>query len=197
MMTRALKILGITLVSLIALICIVSAFLSPQSHMERSAVINTPAATIYEQVSSLKNSVKWMPWGMKDPNIKYTYAGPEVGVGAKVDWESKEVGNGSQWVIETVQDKHVKTGMKFSDFDGTYTSEINLEPVDGGTKVTWTYDGDVTGAGMASATMGKIMGTFIDGMLGADYEKGLSNLKTLAESQQQPNPAPADSTVKK
>jgi hypothetical protein len=140
-----------------------------------------------------------MPWGMKDPNIKVTYEGPESGVGAKMNWESEKVGNGSQWVIESVQDKHIKTGMQFADFDGTYSSELNLEPAEGGTKVTWTYDGDVTGSDMASAAMGKFMGMFIDGMLGADYEKGLSNLKTLAESQppQSQNPAPEDSTTKK
>jgi hypothetical protein len=32
---------------------------------------------------------------------------------------------------------------------------------------------------------------------GPDYEKGLSNLKTLAENQPHQNPAPSDSTVKK
>jgi len=45
--------------------------------------------------------------------------------------------------------------------------------------------------------MGKVMGKFMDSMLGPDYEKGLSNLKTLAESQPQQNPAPADSTTVK
>jgi len=44
--------------------------------------------------------------------------------------------------------------------------------------------------------MGKVMGKFMDSMLGPDYEKGLSNLKTLAESQPQ-NPASADSTTVK
>jgi len=84
-------------------------------------------------------------------------------------------------------------------FDGTYSGDINLEPTEGGTKVTWTYDGDVTGSGMASAAMGKIMGMFIDSVLGGDYEQGLANLKTLAESLPQPNQnmPPADSTVKK
>ncbi|MGC4020782.1 MAG: SRPBCC family protein [Cyclobacteriaceae bacterium] len=199
MMTRALKVLGITLVGLIVLIGVVSAFLSPKSHMERSAVINASAATIFEQVNTIKNTNKWQPWGMKDPNIKVSYEGPESGVGAKMSWESEKMGNGSQWIIESTQDKHVKVGMQFADFDGTYSADINLEPAESGTKVTWTYDGDVTGSGMASAAMGKIMSLFIDGMLGKDYEQGLNNLKSVAESQpqQQQNPAPADSTQKK
>src|SRR6185369_4996774 len=129
----------------------------------------------------------------KDPNTTASLEGPESGVGAKMSWQSKELGNGSQWIIESEQDKHIKFGMQFADFGGTYTADFILEPTDGGTKVTWTYDGDVSGAGMASSLMGKIMNQFMDGMLGPDYEKGLSNLKTLAESQSQQNPAPADS----
>jgi len=61
--------------------------------------------------------------GAKDTNIKYAFEGPESGVGAKVIWESKEVGNGSQWIIESVQDKHLKTGFQFADFEGAYSSE--------------------------------------------------------------------------
>jgi len=198
MMTRALKILGITLVGLIALIGIISAFLSPKSHLERSAVINAPAATIFEQINTIKNTNKWQPWGMQDPNIKVSYEGPESGVGAKMNWESEKMGNGSQWIIESTASRHVKVGMQFADFWGTYSGEINLEPAEGGTKVIWTYDGDVTGSGMASSVMGKFMGLFLDNMLGKDYEQGLSNLKTIAESapQEQPQPIPTEQPKK-
>jgi len=196
MMTRAFKILGIVLVSLVALIGIVSALLSPKSHLERSIVVNAPASTIFAQINSLKNSNKWMPWGVQDPNIKYTYEGPEEGVGSKVTWESEKMGNGSQWIIESVQDKHLKTGFQFADFEGSYSGDINLETAEGGTKVTWTYDGDVSNAGMAASVMGKFVGMFTDRMLGKDYEKGLSNLKTLAESQP-PQSTPVESAVKK
>jgi len=196
MKSKAVKIVGIVVVAIVALVAIVGAFLSPKSHMERSIVVNAQPAAVFQQINSFKNFSKWSPWMEKDPNTKTTIEGPESGVGAKMSWESKELGNGSQWIIESEENKHLKTGMSFTDFDGTYTSDINLEPAEGGTKVTWTYDGDVSGTGMASSIMGKIMGQFMDGMLGPDYEKGLSNLKTLAESQPQ-NPAPADTTVKK
>src|ERR1041385_4117446 len=106
MMTKALKILGFSLVGVIALIGILSVSLSPKQHLERTAVINASPAVVFEQVNNLKNCVKWQPWGMKDPKIKYTYEGTEAGVGAKVIWESEELGNGSQWIIESAQDKH-------------------------------------------------------------------------------------------
>jgi len=198
MMKRVLKTLGIALVGLIALIAIISAFLSPKSHMERSIVINAPASAIFAQINTLKNVNNWQPWGKQDPNIKISYEGPESGVGSKMNWESEKMGNGSQWIIESIPDKHVKTGMQFGDMGGTNSSDINLETVEGGTKVTWTYDGDVTGSGVAMAAMGKIVNLFIDGMIGKDYEAGLNNLKKLAESQpQEQTTAPADSTQQK
>lgn len=197
MMTRALKILGITVVGLVALVGIVSAFLSPKSHLERSTVINASASTIFEQVNTIKNTNQWQPWGMQDPNLKVTYEGPESGVGAKMSWVSEKLGNGSQWIIESTADKHVKVGMQFADFDGTYTGEINLEPAEGGTKVTWTYDGDVSNTGAATAVVGKFMGLFINGALGKDYEQGLNNLKSLAEknAQMHDNTAPATEQI--
>ena len=184
---KALKILGITLVGLVALIGIVSAFLSPKQHLERSIVVNAPASAVFEQINTFKNFTKWSPFAELDPNMKVTYEGPESGVGAKMSWAgNSEAGEGSQWIIESVQDKHIKTGLNFGGYDGTYSSEINLEPAEGGTKVTWTYDGDVSGTGMATSVMGKFMGLFMDGMLGPMYEKGLGKLKTVAESAPQP-----------
>ena len=195
MKSKVVRIVGIVVVGFLALIAIIGAFLSPKSHIERSIVVNARPAAIFQQINSFKNLNKWSPWMEQDPNTTATFEGPESGVGAKMSWQSKELGNGSQWIIESVENKHLKTGMSLG-MEGTYTSEINLEPVDGGTKVTWTYDGDVSNTGMATSIMGKAMGKFMDGILGPDYERGLSKLKTLAESDPQ-NPAPADSTIKK
>ncbi len=197
MKTKALKIVGIVIVGLVALIAIVAAFLSPKSHVERSIVINAQPAAIFQEINSFKNFKKWSPWAEIDPNAKYSFEGPETGVGAKMSWtsENDNVGNGAQWIIESVQDKHLKTGLQFGDMAGTYTSDINLEPAEGGTKVTWTYDGDVSEVGMTSAAMYKVVGMFMDGMIGPDYEKGLNKLKSVAESQPKTeSPAPADST---
>jgi hypothetical protein len=43
-----------------------------------------------------------------------------------------------------------------------------------GTRVVWTNSGDVAG-------LQKVMGLFIDSIVGPDYEAGLHNLKTTLE----------------
>jgi len=181
MITKILKIIGIVLVSFVALIGIVSLFLSPKSHIERSVVINAPDSIIFLQVNSLKNQNRWSPWVEKDTATQVTYEGNETGIGAKMNWKSKKLGNGSQWIVESIANKHLKSEMQFEGFGGANSSDIYLESTEGGTKVTWTYDGDVTGSGFVLVPLGKIMNLMMDGMMGPDYERGLSKLKTLTE----------------
>ena len=182
MKSKALKIVGGIIVVLVALAIIAEVSLSPKSHIERSIVVNASPAAIFPLINSLKNMNKWSPWLGKDPKSKVTFEGPDAGVGAKMKWESQQLGNGAQWILESNPDQHMKSAMDFS-MEGTYTSDIFLTPVDQGTKVTWSYDGDVTNTGIGTSLMGRVMGKFMDNMLGPDYEKGLAQLKNLAESQ--------------
>ena len=54
--------------------------------------------------------------------------------------------------------------------------EFNLEPADGGTRVTWAMRG-------ANSFLSKIIGLFMnmDTMIGTDFDDGLASLKTQAE----------------
>lgn len=62
---------------------------------------------------------------------------------------------------------------------GIYT----FSPEGSGTKVTWAFEFD-TGFN----PLLRILGKFMDGMVGKDFEKGLSKLKTILEAM------PAEST---
>ena len=188
---KALKTLGYAFAGVVAIIAIVLVLKSPQSHMQRSVVIQAPPASVYQQLISFKNFNSWSPWAKLDPNTRYTYEGPECGVGAKMSWvsENPNVGSGSQWIVEAVENKMVKNGMAFGDMKGDYFATLELEEVPEGTKVTWHYDGDVKGTGMMNSAIGKAFGLFVDRALGPFYEDGLKTLKEVVESQ----PVPADS----
>lgn len=188
---KALKTLGFAFAGVVAVIAMVLVFKSPQSHMQRSVVIQAPPASVYQQLISFKNFNAWSPWAKLDPNTRYTYEGPESGVGARMSWvsENPNVGSGSQWIVEAVENKMVKNGMAFGDMKGDYFATLELEEVPEGTKVTWHYDGDVKGTGMVNSALGKAFGLFIDRALGPFYEDGLTSLKQVVESQ----PVPANS----
>lgn len=184
-MKKVFKIIGILLLVgvIIALIMIYSQ--PSEAHVERSIVINTPAAQVFHELNTFKTFNEWSPWAKMDPTTKYAYEGPESGVGARMSWEGEKVGKGSQWIEESTPDQHIKNGMSFDGYDTKYSAAYTLTPEGNGTKVTWSYDGPNEGF------MGKMLWLFMKGMLGDMYEQGLHDLKAYVESKPAPAPEPS------
>src|SRR5690349_23543107 len=96
------RILGIA-AALIIVITIIFAFAQPdKGRTEKSIVINAPVETVFQEVNTYKSFTEWSPWAKMDDGVKYTYEGPESGIGAKMFWEGKSIGKGSQWIEESV-----------------------------------------------------------------------------------------------
>lgn len=190
---KALKIVGIICLVIIASILIVVYSQPDKAHVERSVVINAPAPVIFEEVNSFKNFSVWSPWGKMDPEAVTSFEGPSSGVGAKMNWDGKKIGQGSQWIVESVENERVKNKLIFGGYVGNFYSEIILSPEGTGTKVTWTYDGD------NDNFVSKAMWVFMGGMLGSQYEEGLADLKKFIEGkpsfEQNPVEVEQDSTA--
>ena len=56
------------------------------------------------------------------------------------------------------------------------TAYYDLQAEEGGTRVTWGFDTD-----FGHDLVGRYFGLVLGPLIGADYEKGLANLKALAE----------------
>lgn len=197
---KILKIIGIAILSLIAIALIAVSVMSPVAHMERSIVVNAPPAAVFQQLASFENFNKWSPWAKMDPEVKHTLEGPAMGVGAKMSWDGPETGKGSQTTVEFEENKRVKNAMAFEGMQGEIFAEFVLEEVPEGTKVTWKYDSNVSGTGFGNASMTKFFNAFVlDGMMGDQFTQGLEDMKKIVESQPTPPPAveptPSDSTA--
>jgi effector-binding domain-containing protein len=174
---RTLKRIAAALAIIAGLLAVIGFFLPRQVHMERSTVVAAPASTVFALVNGYKMFNKWSPWHGIDPDAKYTYEGPDSGVGARMTWAGNaSVGSGSQEVIESRPGEMVRVKLDFGD-QGGGTAQFNLVPEGDGTKVTWGFDTD-----LGMNPISRYFGLMIDGMVGKDYEKGLAGLKTLAES---------------
>jgi effector-binding domain-containing protein len=146
-------------------------------HVERATSIGAPPATEFALVNGYRLFNKWSPWFALDPEARYTYEGPDFGVGAKMAWASeKDVGTGSQKIVESRPHEMVRTELDFG-AEGVAHAQFTLAPEGDGTRVTWGLDAD-----MGAGPVGRWFGLMMDGMVGKDYEKGLASLKTLAES---------------
>jgi hypothetical protein len=116
-----------------------------------------------------------------DPNMTQEITGE--GVGQKQVWKSKKMGDGSQEITSLNPPAHVDYRLDFGPM-GKATAAMRLEPQgDAATKVVWSFDSNAReGVPFLMKPLSTYMGFFMDGMLGKDYEKGLANLKRVAEA---------------
>ena len=178
------KLLGALLVVVIVLIGV--AYMLPRDiHVERSVVIARPTAAVFPYVNSLHRFNEWSPWRLLDPNVKMTFSGPETGVGSAMAWAGdSKVGKGTQIITESTPDKRVASDLEFGDM-GVAKAAWVLSGDAASTTVVWSLDMD-----LGTNPIYRYMGLFIDKGVGPDYERGLAQLKALAEKAPV-EPAPA------
>jgi carbon monoxide dehydrogenase subunit G len=172
------------LIAAVALIVVGGSFLLPSSVVvTRSIDIAAPPDKVFAIVGDLRRFNEFSPWADTDPDIKYTYEGPESGVGQLMRWSSDhaDVGSGSQTIIRYEPPTSVESQLDFG-MRGRSTASFDLVPSTAGTNVTWTFNSDLEGI------PAKWFGLMFDRWIGADYEKGLAKLKMVAET---PAPVPA------
>ena len=170
------RLLATLLVVVIALVAI--AYILPREvTVTRSTTINAAPPAVFAQVNALQAGENWSPWLDRDPDVQLTYSGPNSGVGNKLQWASDhpQVGNGTQEITASTENERVETALDFGDM-GKGAAWFALEPSGDGTEITWGLKAD-----MGMNPIGRYMGLMMDKWVGADYEKGLSNLKTLLE----------------
>ncbi len=154
----------------------------------RKHILAAPPAAVFAQVNDFHNWQAWSPWAKLDPDAKYTFEGPESGVGAKFSWTgNNQVGVGSNEIVESVPNEKVRIKLVFvKPFPATNEATFGFVPEGEGTEVTWTMTGK-------NNFIGKAIGLFmdLDKMVGAQFEEGLANLEKVAtnpETSTEPQP---------
>ena len=144
----------------------------------RTATIKAPPEKIIGYLNDFHQWPAWSPWEKLDPNMKRTFEGPVSGQGAVYGWSGNdEVGQGRMEITENAPPSKVAIKLDFiKPFKSTNQTSFTLQPQGDGTLVTWTMTGP-------SEFITKLMGVFVsmDKMIGKDFEKGLSQLKAVAE----------------
>ena len=161
-------------------------------HVERSATVDAPAATVYAQINDFSVWKEWSPWEKKDPAMKRTLSATPSGVGATYAWEgNKEVGKGKMTITAASQDQKVGEKLEMLEpFPSTADIAFTLQAESPTTtKVTWAMDGKHNFMSKAFSVVKPM-----DGMIGKDFEDGLANLKKVAEAKKPP-PAPPPAEV--
>jgi len=174
MLKKILIVIGLAVVVFL----VVAALQPADFKITRSAVIAAPPAAVFEQVNDYHKWQAWSPWAKMDPAMKQTYEGPASGTGASYSWAgNSKVGEGRMTITDSQPAKLVAMRLEFlKPFAATNTADFTFVPEGNGTKVTWAMTGKNN---FMAKACGLIMN--MDKLVGADFEKGLSNLKEIAE----------------
>ncbi len=167
------------LIAAAVLFLVVVALQPPDFRIERSLTLQAPPAMVFEQVNDLHLWEKWSPWAKLDPTMKTVFAGPQTGEGATYGWVGNDdVGEGKMTIIKSVAPSLVTLRLEFlKPMEATNETTFRLDPKDQGTLVTWTMTGTNNFIGKMFALLMNV-----DKMVGNDFEKGLSQLKTIVET---------------
>ncbi|MBB3121337.1 SRPBCC family protein [Pseudoduganella violacea] len=146
--------------------------------VQRSATIKAPPEKIVAYLNDFHNWQAWSPWEKLDPKMQRTFEGPQSGKGAVYAWNGNdEVGQGRMEIIDNASPAKVGIKLEFiRPFASQNSSDFSLQPNGDGTQVNWSMSGPMP-------FVSKLMSVFVsmDKMIGKDFEKGLAQLKTVAE----------------
>ncbi|MBK8009184.1 MAG: SRPBCC family protein [Rhizobiales bacterium] len=180
MMTPFYIVLGIgaVMITAIVVVLILASMKPNQFRVERSIDIAAPASKIFPYFEDLKQQRNWSPWDQKDPDMKRVYSGADKGVGAVYAWDgNREVGAGQQEIISVRPNEKVEANIDFyRPMRAKNHVEFLLKPAGNGTKASWIIFGPMP-------FISRVMSIFMsfDKMIGNEFEKGLLQLKVLAE----------------
>jgi hypothetical protein len=152
-------------------------------HVERKLAVAAPADLVFGVLNDLHQFAGVFvlfgsPLDKTDPNMQKTFEGPAAGVGQSFAWSGKKVGKGKMTIEESVPGQKLAVKLEFVEpMASTATCALTLAGTEAGSFVTWSMDGNHN-------FIGKVFGMFMnmDSMLGGDIEKGLAQLKTVAEA---------------
>lgn len=162
----------------VAIFCVVVAMQPAHYHVERSATMNAPAIVVFNQVNDFHKWDAWSPWAKLDPNMKTSFEGAPAGNGAVYSWTgNSDVGEGRMTITDSKPSEVVKIKLDFiKPFAQTSATVFAFKPQGNQTAVTWTMDGENNFVGKAFCLFMNM-----DKMVGGDFEKGLAQMKAIAE----------------
>jgi uncharacterized protein YndB with AHSA1/START domain len=178
-MLKTLVIVAIIVAAAIASLLAYAATRPDTFKVKRSRLINAPAEKIFPLISNLRQMNTWNPFSKGDPTLKVTYSGPADSPGAAYDWDSEgKSGKGRLEITDAAPPSKVTMNLTMlTPIEAHNIVEFTLRPEGNATEVTWAMTGH------DRPLIAKVMDVLfsMDRMVGGQFEKGLDDLKVIAE----------------
>jgi uncharacterized protein YndB with AHSA1/START domain len=146
--------------------------------VSRQITIAAPPEAVFDRVNDFRQWEAWSPWEKIDPTMRKTYSGEPAGHGAIYEWDSEgKAGKGRMTLGESLPVERIRIKLEMMRPIASRSEvEFALLRQEDQTTVTWTTAG-------RNGFLAKAFCLFVnmDKLLGADFEKGLSQLKAVTE----------------
>ncbi|MDV3469264.1 SRPBCC family protein [Stenotrophomonas sp. C3(2023)] len=177
-MTRIIEFL-IALGIVAGLFVIIGVCLPGERHITESIETNRKMTIVYDTVNSLRRFKDWNPLLLRDPAAELKFSGPASGVGATLDYVSKDasLGQGTWKITESEENKRVAIAIEDSSKGHDKVTTFNLEPTGkGGRNVKITQDYSVK---YGFDLFGRYAGLYVSRHIGDDMKLGLSRMANM------------------
>ena len=153
---------------------VVGVFLPSSARVEREALIDAPAATVFVLADDPSRLVEWSPW--IGPSAKTEIEDDAGGQPRSMRWEAGRTGNGRLTFVDRVPYERV-TALVTPGNGRELRSTILVENQGDSSRVHWTLE---TGFGIN--LLARYGGLWFESRAGETLDRGLDELATLAES---------------
>jgi len=141
--------------------------------VERTDTIRAPQQTLLPLIAELPSWVEWSPWEGTDPTMSREYTGTPGAVGSTYSWKGNRKAGAGRMRIEDVQHDGVSIDLVFTrPFRSHSLIRFSLTEEGEGTRVIWRMESPRTFFSRFFS---------LDKLVGGDFEKGLRQLKQVAE----------------
>ena len=175
-MTRIIEFL-IALGIVAILFVLIGVSLPGERNISESVETNRKMTIVNDTLNSLRRFKDWNPLVLRDPAMKLSYSGPNSGVGARMEYDSSAMGQGSWEITESEENKRVVYALENAQRGSGKTMTFLLEPTgkdNRNVKITQEYTVDY-----GFDLFGRYAGLYVTRHVGDDIKLGLGRLNTM------------------
>ena len=177
-MTRLLEIL-ISLAIVLGLYLVVALVLPSKRHLVEKVETNRKLTIVFDSLNSLRRFKDWNPLVLRDPRMELSYSGPASGVGARMDFSSKEerLGKGYWEITESVPREKISYKIENIERGDNKRTSFSFKPTgrnNRNVEITQSYDVDY-----GWDLLGRYSGLYVARHVGDDMKMGLARLVTM------------------
>ncbi|MDB6163711.1 MAG: polyketide cyclase [Xanthomonadaceae bacterium] len=180
-MTRLIEVL-ISLAIVLGLFLVIAIVLPSSRHLNQKVETNRKLTIVYDTLDSVRRFKDWNPLLLHDPKMQIKLSGPPSGVGAQLDYTSKEpaLGNGRWKIVADEPGKSVTYEITNPQRGSNKRSVFTFRPTGHAGRnieITQSYDVDY-----GWDLLGRYAGMYVVSHVGDDMKLGLERLTNMLAS---------------